>query len=232
MAGTERWRQRIRRGARASLCALVGGPLVVGLVFLVGALLPSAGPGTVGAAQASSITITSVLCWLGVALTLLLTVGGWDLGARTSADEDRTWAVGVLLVGGLAVVGSVGLAVGLTAAPGVDWSTVGAAGGPICAGFVIVLALLTAERLRLIGAPQAAARVERGAWALGIGSLLLLDQLVPDAASIQGVFGPAASTATLFLVAAGIYGGVLLAGGLILLARDDGGVADLSANDG
>ncbi len=232
MAATDRWRQRTRRGARTLLIALVGGPVVIGLIFLVGALLPSAGPGTIGAPEASPVTISGVLSWLGVGLTVLLTIGGWDLGARTPEDDDRTWAIGSLAVGVLAIVGSLGIAVGRTAAPQIAWETIAAAGGPIVAGLLLVLALLTAERLRRIGDLPAARRCDRSPWGLGLGSLLLLDRLVPESASISGVFGSAASMVSLFLIAAGIYGGVLLGSGLARLARDDGGVADLSANDG
>jgi hypothetical protein len=232
VAATDRWRQRTRRGARTLLVALVGGPMLIGLVFLVGALLPSAGPGTVGAAETSPVTLTSVLSWLGVGLALVLTVGGWELGARTRQDEDRTWAIGAVTVGVLGIVGSLGIAIGRTAAPQIAWETIAAAGGPIAAGLVIVLALLTAERLRLVGDLPAAKRCDRSPWGLGLGALLLLDRLVPESASISAVFGGAASMLSLFLIAAGIYGGVLLGSGLARLGRDDGGVADLSANDG
>ncbi len=232
MATTDRWRQRTRRGARTLLVALAGGPVVVGLVFLVGALLPSAGPGTVGATDGSPVTLTGVLSWLGVGLALVLSVGGWDLGARTAEDEDRTWAIGAVTVGVLAILGALGIAVGRTAAPQIAWETIASAGGPIVAGLLIVIALLCAERLRLIGDPTQARRCDRSPWGLGLGSLLLLDRLVPESASISAVFGSAASMVSLFLIAAGIYGGVLLASGLARLARDDKGVADLSANDG
>jgi len=214
------------------LVALVGGPAVIGLVFLVGALLPSAGPGTAGPAEASPVTLSAVLSWLAVGLTVLLTTGGWDLGAKTPEAEDRTWAIGSVAVGGLAILGSLGIAIGRTTAPQIAWDTIAAAGGPIVGGLLIVLALLTAERLRLIGDLPAAKRCDRSPWGLGLGSLLLLDQLLPEGASISGVFGSAASMVSLFLIAAGIYGCVLLGAGLARLTRDDGGVADLGANDG
>ncbi len=211
---------------------LAGGPLLVGLVFLVGALLPSSGPGVVGAAQATSVTITGVMSWFAVGVAALLTLGGWELGAAAGAQDDRTWALGVRLVGGLAVAGALGVAIGRTAAPQIAWATVAGAGGPIAGALLIVLTLLCAERLRLIGDRPAAVRVERGAWALGTGCLLLLDRLAPETLTIRALFGPAASTATLFLVAAGIYGAVLLGGGLARLARNDGEVPDLGVHDG
>jgi hypothetical protein len=214
------------------LVALVVGPTALGVLFLGGALLPSSGPGAGSGGPTVSITITEVLSWLQVVLSVLVAAGGWELGVRASHDEDRTWAIGARLVGGLAVVGSLGVAVGLRAAPQVDWDTISVAGPPIGAALALVLGLLTVERLRLVGAAHSARHAERGVWALGVGSLLLLDGLVPERASLDTLLGPGAAMAALALVGASIYGAVLLGGGLMRLARDDGDVVDLSANDG
>lgn len=208
------------------LVALVGGAVLYGLVFLSGALLPSTGPGVDRSSGPTGITLSTLVRWMQVGLAGLLTLGGILLGARHPDDVDRTWAIGVWVVGGLASVGSLIVAVGQHAAPDLAWRTIEIALGPMLGALVLLLLLLTVERVRLV-APSRAPATERAGWALGASGVVLLDRLLPAEWGLARLLGPAAPLLVLLLVGAGVYGGVLFIGALARLAREDRGIADL-----
>ena len=204
---------------------MLGGAVLVAVVLLRGALVPSSGPGA-GAIVAGPITLTGLLRWVQLPLALLLAAGGFELGARCAEDEDRTWALGVRVVGALAVLGTGILALGQHGAPSIDWRTIGVALGPVGVGLVLLIALLAAERVAVI-APLASPAAERAVWFLGASGVLMVDRLAPEGWALADLLGSAASVAVLGLVGAGVYGLVLLLGALAQLASDDGGIADL-----
>jgi len=198
--------------------------VLLGAVFLLGALLPSSGPGA-GPTRSGGPTLSVVLRWVQVAFAIAATAAAFDLSVPRDPEADRTWGVGAQAVGVFAVLATIGVSVGQHAAPDVAWRTIGAALGPVGAGLLILLSLVTAERAAdTAGGPTSGAHAP---WFLAGGALLIVDRILPPEWTLDAILGPAAPLVVLALVAATVYGGVLLLGALGGLARDEAGVRDL-----